>query len=419
MSRIPPASPPLALLTRRQFVRALGLSAVVSSIGVPRLAHAAEPVKIGTLLDLTGALEAYGKPIQNGAILAAEQLNAAGGPLGRKIELVHRDSQTDPTAGIDAAKKLVELDKVVAIVGALSSGVTIPVATSVTIPSGIVQISPASTSPQITDLQDNDLLFRTCPSDALQGKVSGRLAKTLGFQTVSTIYVNNPYGSGLAKTFSQTLSEHGGKVVATVAYEEGRPSYRGELEQALKSKPQAIALFSYPENGVTLIRQALELGFTGKFLLADGMKAPEVVHNVGGQYLKGTYGTTPGAREGNAKTRFVEAYTKQFGEKPPKPYIDNCYDAIAVLALAVHHAKSSEPKAIRDALRQVANPPGEPVEPGDFQRAFDLISQGKKINYRGASGEVDFDDHGDVVTPIEVWKIDDHGMIVTERLEDV
>ena len=211
MSRIPPASPPLAHLTRRQFVRALGLSAVVSSIGVPRLGHAAEPVKIGTLLDLTGALEAYGKPIQNGAILAAEQLNAAGGPLGRKIELIHRDSQTDPTAGIDAAKKLVELDKVVAIVGALSSGVTIPVATSVTIPSGIVQISPASTSPQLTDLQDNDLLFRTCPSDALQGKVSGRLAKTLGFQTVSTIYVNNPYGSGLSKTFSQTFGEHGGK----------------------------------------------------------------------------------------------------------------------------------------------------------------------------------------------------------------
>jgi len=418
MSRIPPASPVRTCLTRRQFVRALGLSAAVSAIGVPRLARAVEPVKIGTLLDLTGALEAYGKPIQNGAILAAEQLNAAGGPLGRKIELVHRDSQTDPTAGIDAAKKLVELDKVVALVGALASGVTIPVATSVTIPSGIVQISPASTSPQITDLQDNGWLFRTCPSDALQGKVSGRLAKTLGLQTVSTIYVNNPYGSGLSKTFSQAFSEHGGKVVTTVAYEEGRPSYRGELEQALKGKPQALALFSYPENGVTIIRQALELGFTGKFLLADGMKVPEVIQNVGVQYLKGTYGTTPGSREGNAKVRFVEAYTKQFGEKPPKPYIDNCYDAIAVLALAIHQAKSSEPKAIREALRQVANPPGEAIEPGDFQRAFDLIGQGTKINYRGASGEVDFDDHGDVITPIEIWKIDDRGMMVTERLED-
>src|SRR5215471_10818538 len=335
MSRTPPIAPPLSRLTRRQFVRVLSLSVVVSSIGVPRLGSAADAIKIGTLLDLTGALEAYGKPIQNGAIRATEQINAAGGPLGRKLELVHRDSQTDPTAGIDAAKKLVELDKVVAIVGALSSGVTIPVATSVTIPSGIVQISPASTSPQITDLQDNDFLFRTCPSDALQGKVSGRLAKDLGLQTVATIYVNNPYGSGLSKTFSQTLSERGGKVIATIAYEEGRPSYRGEIEQALKDKPQAIALFSYPENGVTIIRQALELGFSGKFLLADVMKVPEVVDHVGAQYLKGADGTRPGARDSSAKTRLAEAYTKRFGEKPPKPYIDNCYDAIAVLGLAI------------------------------------------------------------------------------------
>ena len=108
MSHTRHASPLGSCLTRRQFVRAVGLSAVVSSVGVPRLVSAAEPVKIGTLLDLTGALEAYGKPVQNGAILAAEHLNAAGGPLGRKLELVHRDSQTDPTAGIDAAKKLVE-----------------------------------------------------------------------------------------------------------------------------------------------------------------------------------------------------------------------------------------------------------------------------------------------------------------------
>jgi len=418
MSRTSHASA-LTRLTRRQFVRACGLSAVGASLGVPRLARAADPVKIGLLLDLTGALEAYGKPIQNGALLAAEQINAAGGPLGRKLELVPRDSQTDPTAGIDAAKKLVELDRVVAIVGALSSGVTIPVATSVTIPSGIVQISPASTSPQMTDLQDDDLIFRTCPSDALQGKVSGRLAKELGFHTVATIYVNNPYGSGLSKTFSQALSEHGGQVVAAVAYEEGRPSYRGEIGQALKGKPQALALFSYPENGVTIMRQALELGFTGKFLLADGMKAPEVVHNVGAQYLKGTYGTTPGTRESGAKARFVEAYTKRFGEKPPKPYIDNCYDAIAVLALAVHRARSSDPRALRDALRQVANPPGDSIEPGDFKKAFALLGEGRKVSYRGASGEIDFDANGDVVTPIEVWKIDDRGMIVTERLEDV
>ena len=260
-------------------------------------------------MDFTGALEAYGKPIQSGTMLAVEQINKAGGPLGRRIELVHRDSQTDSTAAIDAAKKLVEVDKVVAIVGSLSSGVTIPVATSVTIPSGIVQISPASTSPQITDLEDKGFLFRTCPSDALQGKVSGRLAKELGFKAVSIIYVNNPYGVGLSKNFAQAFQGIGGTVPATIAYEEGKPSYRGEVQQALQGKPDAIAMFSYPENGATLMRQALELGFKGKFLLADGMKAPEVVQNVGAQYLKDIYGTAPGSRESTAKSRFLEAYT--------------------------------------------------------------------------------------------------------------
>lgn len=412
-----PVTPGCPTRTRRQFVQAVGLT--TATLALPRLGRAADPIKLGALLDLTGALEAYGKPIQSGAILAVEQLNAAGGPLGRPIELVSRDSQTDPTAGIDAAKKLVELDKVVAIIGALSSGVTIPVATSVTIPSGIVQISPASTSPQLTDLADNDSIFRTCPSDALQGKVSGRLAKSLGFERMATIYVNNPYGSGLSKTFQQAFTAAGGTVVATVAYEEGRPSYRGELTQALKDKPQALALFSYPENGVTLIRQALELGFTGKWLLADGMKAPEVVQNVGAQHLQGTYGTTAGARDSTAKARFVTAYAQRFGEKPPKPYIDTCYDAVAVLGLAIQQAKSTEAKAIREAIRQVANPPGESIEPGEFDKAFGLLKQGTKINYRGASGEVDFDAQGDVVTPIEIWKIDSSGAFVTERLEDV
>jgi ABC-type branched-subunit amino acid transport system substrate-binding protein len=405
-------------MTRRQFVHVLGVSTVVLSTGARRVFGATEPIKIGTLLSLTGALEAYGKPIQNGAVLAAEQVNRAGGPMGRKIQLVHRDSQTDPTAAIDAAKKLVEVDKVVAIVGALSSGVTIPVATSVTIPSGIIQISPASTSPQITGLEDDGYMFRTCPSDALQGKVSGRLAKELGFKVVATIYVNNPYGKGLSDNFVQAFRARGGQVPATVGYEKGKPSYRGEIQKAMSGKPDAIAMFGYPENGVTIMRQALELGFTGKFLLADGMKAPEVVQNVGVQYLKGTYGTAPGSRESRAKERFLSAYTKRFGEKPPKPFIDNCYDAVAVLALAIHLAKSDKPWAIRDAIRHVANPPGSGILPGQFKRAFNAIDRGEKINYRGASGDIDFDHHGDVVSPIEIWKIDDNGKIVTDRVED-
>lgn len=341
--RVPTEMPSFSSPTRRQFIRTIGLSAAALPFGVPYALGDTTPLRIGTLLALTGALEAYGKPIQNGAMLAAEQINAAGGPLGRKVELFHRDSQTDPTAGIDAAKKLVEVDKVVAIVGALSSGVSIPVATSVTVPSRVLQISPASTSPQLTDLDDDGFVFRTCPSDALQGKVCGKLAKALGFKNVAVIYVNNPYGKGLTDNFTKAFQGHGGQVPVAVAFEEGKASYRGETEKALGSKPDAVAMFSYPENGATIMRQALELGFQGKFLLADGMKAPEVVKNVGAQYLKNTYGTAPGSRESDAKKTFLTTYEAKFGEKPPKPYIDNCYDAVALLALAAHLASSTQP----------------------------------------------------------------------------
>lgn len=417
MQSQPPIEIQNAPLTRRQMLRAAGVAAAALSVGARHVFGAAAPVKIGTLLSLTGALESYGKPIQNGAILAAQQINAAGGPMGRTLELTHRDSQTDPTAAIDAAKKLVEVDGVMAIVGALSSGVTIPVATSVTIPGRVLQISPASTSPQITGLNDDGFLFRTCPSDALQGKVSGRLAKELGYKKVAVVYVNNPYGKGLSDNFAQAFAAQGGAVTATVGYEKGKQSYRGEIQKAMRGHPDALAVFGYPENGVTVIRQALELGFGGKFLLADGMKAPEVVENVGTRYLAGTYGTAPGSKESRSKERFLDAYEQKFGEKPPKPFIDNCYDAVAVIALAMHLAQSDQPWAVRDAIRLVANGPGTPIEPGQFAKAFKLLDQGQPINYRGASGEIDFDYRGDVVSPIEVWKIDEDGRIVTERIE--
>jgi ABC-type branched-subunit amino acid transport system substrate-binding protein len=150
----------------------------------------AAEIKVGTLLSHTGPLKEFGPNIQNGAVLAAKQLGAAG----FEIEMIHEDSETSAIPATNAAKKLVELDRVVAIIGALASGVTVPVAESVTCPNNVIMISPASTSPLLTVLpadQDKDFLFRTCPSDALQGVVAGRLAATYN-RTASVLYVNNP-----------------------------------------------------------------------------------------------------------------------------------------------------------------------------------------------------------------------------------
>jgi len=163
----------------------------------------AQPLKVGTLMTMTGPLKEFGPNILNGVKLAAKQMTDAG----FQVDVINQDTQTSAIPGVNAAKKLVQIDKVPAIVGAISSGVTIPVAESVTIPNGVVLISPSATSPLISVLpsdQGKDFLFRTCPSDALQGVILGQLAVTYN-KTASIIYVNNPYGQGLAEQFKKSF----------------------------------------------------------------------------------------------------------------------------------------------------------------------------------------------------------------------
>ncbi|MEE8363965.1 MAG: ABC transporter substrate-binding protein, partial [Dehalococcoidia bacterium] len=181
-----------------------------------------EPVKIGTLLDYTGDLAVYGPPIRNGVDLAIELVNDAGGVLGTRLRAIHRDSGTSPLTASDAARALINIDKVGAIVGSLSSGVTTAVAESVTVPASVVLISPASTSAAITAIADNDFLFRTTVSDEAQSVVLARLAQELGFSSASTIYINNAYGEGLSRLFAASFSALGGTVLEQVPQESGQ-----------------------------------------------------------------------------------------------------------------------------------------------------------------------------------------------------
>lgn len=369
-------------------------------------------IKIGVLFAQTGDLGAYGKVMKNGAILAAEMINENGGVLKKNIELVHRDSQTDPTMAVDAAQKLIDIDKVVTIVGAISSGETIPITTSVAANKNVAVISSSSTSPEITNLNDNDFLFRTVPSDALQCKVLASTAKEQGFNKISIIYVNNSYGEGLAETMKQAFSVMGGKVLESIAFNPNQQTYRSEIQKAVKNKPDALLVIAYPENGIKLLREAIEFELAYKFLLTDGMKADEVIKNVGGKYLSGTYGTAPAPVESNLIKQFKEAYQKRFGEMPPKPYIDTSFDAVILTALAIAQGGSADGSTIRDNLRKVANPPGEKVNFLDLKKAFKLIEEGKKIDYEGVSGSVNFDKNGDITGgSYGVWKIDNDKIV--------
>jgi ABC-type branched-subunit amino acid transport system substrate-binding protein len=393
-------------------------SVFVFSLAFALSAPAAE-IKIGTLLSHTGPLKEFGPNLQNGVVLAAKQMGAAG----FEIQLIHEDSETSAIPATNAAKKLVEVDKVVAIIGALASGVTVPVAESVTSPNNVIMISPASTSPLITILpadQGKDFLFRTCPSDALQGVIAGRLAASYN-KTAAVLYVNNPYGQGLMEQFKASFEQKGGKVLAAVPHDEkAAESYNAELKKALAGNPDRLAAFSYPEHAKIYLKEAIEFFKFRHFLFCDGTKSQDIPKALGARSVEGQLGTAPGSAGGDPYVIFNADYKVEYGQLPPLPFITNAYDGAAVIGLAAFAAKvKGKPLTatnIRDQLRVVANPPGEVILPGEFKKAFDLLNQGKQINYEGAAGSVDFDKYGDVVTPIEVWKYS-KGKIVTVRVE--
>ena len=362
----------------------------------------AQEVKIGAVMPTTGALQVYGEADLKGVQLAIDQMNEAGGVLGQQVELVAADTATNPQAGVDAAQRLVNVEGVAGLVGALSSGVTIPIATTVSGPSGVPQISNASTSPVITTLDDDGYLFRTTPHDALQGAILADVVSQQGIDKVAIVYVNNDYGQGLADAFSESYE---GEVTASVAYEERQASYRGELSQVAQGDPAALIMIAYPGDGIPMLRQALEEGFFETFIFTDGMKAAEVAA-AAPDALEGAFGTAPtGDPEDEGTQMFRQMYEEAYGELPPQPFIDTAYDAAFLLGLAIQKAGSTEGAAVRDALHEVATPPGETIRPGEFAKAKERLEAGEEINYEGAAGTQDFDEHGDVPGTYSHWAI--------------
>jgi branched-chain amino acid transport system substrate-binding protein len=380
---------------------------------------ASQDIRVGGVFSYTGGLGALGPRIRDGARLAIDEVNKAGGVLrGQRLVFVDADDQTNPQVAVDAATRLVQVEQVAALIGAMASGSTIPVANSVTIPNGTVQISPSSTAPAISALKDNDFVFRTAVPDGLQGMVIAREARARSIDRIAIMAINSPYGNGLMNAIRDNFTRLGGTVTSASNFEGDRPSYRSELATAAGSgNPQALVVVGYPANGgTTIMRQALENGFFRSFIMPDGMRDPSVVREIGAKNLATSWGTAPSSTaEPALQERFRTAYRAFSKEDPTQAFVGEAYDAAMIIALAIQQAGSADRTAIRNALRQVANGPGERVGPGEFARAKDLISRGVKINYEGASGPVDFDANGDVQGRIGVWVVRDSGEIAVEK----
>ena len=376
------------------------------------------PVKIGVIVSLSGGLASVGPHLANSASLAAREVNAAGGLLnGRPVELVIRDDRTDPAQAAAVAQQMIEKEDVVAIVGSLSSTASLQVQ-ALTFSEKVPQISCCSSSPDLTKAQpaDERFFFRTVPSDLLQSAVVAQHASTLECQQVAILHLNDSYGGPFGDAIAARLAEAEIDVSMRIPFQGGQPSYFSEVEQIAfaEPSPDCIALVAFPVDGGTILSDwhALRVRPDVQWIGTDGIKDRGVVDAAGNpMFVDGVLGTAPITAP---ETRFHNDYAALYAasyRNPPGVFGGSQYDAMAALLLAIEKAGQTDGTAIRNALFEVTSPDAKAsneavIGPGYLRNGLLHIRNGTPLNYEGASGPVDINQNGDVVSDYEIWRYD-------------
>jgi len=349
------------------------------------VASAAGTVKIGMLQGFTGPTESLVAPMALGGEMAIREVSDSGELLGgMKVESVRGDSTCiDAAAATAAAERLITSDGVAAINGATCSGATTAVLNNVAIPNGIVMISPSATSPALSTIPDKDLFFRTAPSDARQGQVLADVIKARGHNSVAITYTNNDYGKGLADSIKQFFEAAGGKVTIVAAHEDGKADYSAEIGALSSAGGDLLVVAGYlDQGGKGVIRAALDTGAFDKFVLPDGMVGDSLAAAFGDSF-NGSFGTVPGTDSPGA--RMMGDLSAGKGFNGTDPYVPECYDASALILLAMQSAGSTDSTKFNSHIMRVANAPGEKIYPGELGKGLKILAAGGDIDYVGGT----------------------------------
>lgn len=359
------------------------LLVLVLCLGIIGPAIAAEEViKIGGISVLTGPAAVYGIAVQKGVDLYIEQLNAAGGINGKKVEMLWEDDQGDATAGVNAFNKLVDNDGVVAILGAVLTNVTLAIAPNAA-DIGIPMITASSTAYDITT--DRPSVFRTCFLDPFQAVIMARYAKEEGLTKVAVLYDNgNDYSTGVYQAFVEEAGKLGLEVVATAsaAYED--VDFKAQLTKLKDASPEAVFLPYYGAPAALILTQADEIGFETRFLGGDGIA--NVVDSINNKALltNMVYSDHYSEQADSQMSKdFVAAFQAKYNEAPTISFSATAYDAALVLTEAIKKAGSTDYEAVTAAL--------------------------KATEVEGVSGKLTFDDHNDPIKSAFILTFDAEG----------
>ena len=379
--------------SRREYLKvvggagAVGLTGLSGCIGsLPGSGGGA--ISMGSILPITGDLSDFGPGMEEGVNLAVEHINAAGGPLGREIEMHNRDSETVAQAAQEQYSQLVSEESIVGFVGAASSGVSVPLAQGLAADQ-VMQVSPASTSPTLAQLGYNDdqsvkYFGRTAPNDAQQGIVMGMIMdEYIEADTAAWLHVNNAYGEGLAQRGAEAFS---GETLRLVPYSSQTTDYTSTLDELFQGDPDAVGFVGYPESGASILQTWADGGYGGEWALSEGLNSPDFFSD-NEDIVEGMYVSSPDPEQTSGAQAFADALGHE-----PRVFSPHSYDAVALMALAAHKAGEATGSAIAQNIRSVSRPPGTTVTVDRFETAFGELDNGNDINYQGASSPVDLNE---------------------------
>ncbi|MCD6193333.1 MAG: ABC transporter substrate-binding protein [Candidatus Aminicenantes bacterium] len=348
------------------------IAALAVLIVVTQTKREPEEIKIGVIVPLTGGSAKYGEDIKRGYDLAVEEINAEGGVRGRKIRLIYEDSEGKPEKAVTAAQKLIQRDRVVAILGPLWSSPTLAVA-PICEKNKVVLLSSGSSSPKITDA--GDYIFRNELSDKYGAEQTAKLFFNLGFKKIAIIYVNNDFGIGYKDVTEQIYKNLGGVVTTTQSFEQDATDFRTQLLKIKDTNPEGLFIVGYKEM-ILILKQMREFGINAQILSVALFEDPEIIEKVG-DVAEGAIYTYYGTFDPKSQESRIKEFVKKFEEryhKLPEYYAPIGYDAVKILALAIEKGGFA-PEQIKEALYQIKDFPG-------------------------LSGTTSFDENGDVAKPV-------------------
>ena len=343
-------------------------------------------LRLGATLPLTGDVASYGKSAQSGIQLAVEQRNAGGGLLGRQVVVDFQDDHNDKAAAVGIFTKFATIDKVPVVFGSAGSGVTLSIAPLAS-RYQVLLVSPVSSSAKLST-EGGPFFFRTVPSDDLQAQVLAQWVWESGVRRVAIVYTNNAWGKPLADSFAALYGAAGGTVILSEGVAENSSDFRTLITKLANVKdPDAVVSPTYPREGGVFVRQCKELGVNLRLFGGDNWGSPEFLTNAG-DAAEGVMFTAPSDSVSARFADFETAYVKRFGPKPDI-FAAYAFDAAEAVLRAIATAGSTDPVAVRDALR--------------WER-FD-----------GVSGLVSFKPNGDREIEAFVRKRVEHGKAVNAR----